>query len=240
MNISEWHILFEVFMDKVDSQSLPEFTSEEKDVLFNEAIERFVKTRYSSKSVSVGKRSFVTDKGFEQSQKRIDDLRTLVKTVYATTTSYIYQDGAYTVALDDLYTDENRTVPFTDEYYFFARINPKVNNTKCSKYINKNKLIEHDDLNYALDDPFNKPSGNYPLMYFEDSDIIILSGNDTVENCRLTFIKKPTIVDLDTNTNSDLPEHTHREVIQLAVQIALEGIESPRQQTNVANIQSME
>lgn len=245
MTITEWNILFEVFLDKIDSEALPEFTDEEKDVLYNEAIERFVKNRYSPKTIQVGKQSYVTDKGFEQSQKRIDDLRTLVQTVYPTITGYPYAENAYRADLTDLYVDEALTTPSTSEYYFFTRINPLVSNDVCSKYINKTKLVEHDDLNYVLDDPFNKPTGMYPVMYFEDSDIILLVGdNYTVDACRVTCIKKPIQVNSGTYgsplVECDLPEHTHREIIQLAVQIGLEGIESPRQQTNVQNIQSME
>jgi hypothetical protein len=38
----------------------------------------------------------------------------------------------------------------------------------------------------------------------------------------------------------ELSEHTHKEIIQMAVGIALENLESPRQQTQVTNLQNIE
>ena len=71
MTISEMHIAFKLGLDKTNSLDYPSFLPEEIDFWLNQAIRRFVKTRYSGLNVK--------REGFEQSQKRIDDLRTLVR-----------------------------------------------------------------------------------------------------------------------------------------------------------------
>jgi hypothetical protein len=57
-------------LDKTEGLSYPAFEVEELDFWLNEAIDRYVKTRYSGVNVK--------GESFEQSQKRTDDLRTLV------------------------------------------------------------------------------------------------------------------------------------------------------------------
>jgi hypothetical protein len=71
MTISEMHVAFKLGLDKTNSLDYPSFLPEEIDFWLNQAIRRFVKTRYSGLNVK--------REGFEQSQKRIDDLRTLVR-----------------------------------------------------------------------------------------------------------------------------------------------------------------
>ena len=73
-NIKEWHILLDQELNKVNSALYDILTPQEKDIAFNKNIERFVKERY-------GAHSNAKQKGFEQSQKRIDDLRELVKII---------------------------------------------------------------------------------------------------------------------------------------------------------------
>lgn len=74
--IKEWHILLDQELNKVNSALYDILTPQEKDIAFNKNIERFVKERY-------GAHSNAKQKGFEQSQKRIDDLRELVKPNYS-------------------------------------------------------------------------------------------------------------------------------------------------------------
>ena len=64
MNISEMHTAFKLEIDKSEGLELPAFEQEEIDKWLNNAIRKFVKTRY---------------KEFEQSQKRMDDLSALVR-----------------------------------------------------------------------------------------------------------------------------------------------------------------
>jgi hypothetical protein len=70
MNIDQMHVAVKAGLDKTEGLSYAAFEVEELDFWLNEAIDRFVKTRYSGTNVK--------GESFEQSQKRTDDLRTLV------------------------------------------------------------------------------------------------------------------------------------------------------------------
>lgn len=69
MNIAEMHTNLDLEIDKSDSLDSIGFEDEEKDYWLNSAIRSFIKNRYSGSG---------SGEAFEQNQKRIDDLRTLV------------------------------------------------------------------------------------------------------------------------------------------------------------------
>ena len=69
MDIENMHINLDLEIDKTDSLDSVGFETEEKDSWLNSAIRQLTKTKYSGS----GSRG-----AFEQNQKRIDDLRTLV------------------------------------------------------------------------------------------------------------------------------------------------------------------
>ena len=58
-------------LDKTTALTTPDYLEEEIDLWLNRGIYKFVKTRHSGLNVK--------REGFEQSQKRIDDLHTLVR-----------------------------------------------------------------------------------------------------------------------------------------------------------------
>jgi len=71
MTISDMHINLRLEIDKTDTLDSIGFETEELDYWLNSAIRSFVRTRYKGSSSARGE-------AFEQNQKRIDDLRTLV------------------------------------------------------------------------------------------------------------------------------------------------------------------
>jgi len=70
MNVLEMHIAWKQGMDKVHSERDDQFLPQEIDIELNRAMQRFIDQRY-------GKNKNYQE-GFEQSQKRIDELRSLV------------------------------------------------------------------------------------------------------------------------------------------------------------------
>ncbi len=72
MTISDMHINLKMEIDKTDTLDSVGFETEELDYWLNSAIRSFVRTRYKGSSSARGE-------AFEQNQKRIDDLRTLVE-----------------------------------------------------------------------------------------------------------------------------------------------------------------
>lgn len=70
MNSEQMHLAVKLGLDKTEGLTYAAFEPEEIDFWLNEAVDRFIKTRYSGSNVK--------QESFEQSQKRIEDLRTLV------------------------------------------------------------------------------------------------------------------------------------------------------------------
>ena len=64
------HIIFDVGIQEINSEMLDDFGPEEKDIVINDEIKRFVSTRINPKSN-------VKKEGFEHTKKRLDDLRSL-------------------------------------------------------------------------------------------------------------------------------------------------------------------
>lgn len=70
MNVLEMHIAWKQGMDKVHSERDDQFLPQEIDIELNRAMQRFIDQRYGKNNIY--------QEGFEQSQKRIDELRSLL------------------------------------------------------------------------------------------------------------------------------------------------------------------
>ncbi|HKL13111.1 MAG TPA: hypothetical protein VJ907_05845 [Halanaerobiales bacterium] len=231
MTITEMHNAVRLGLDKTSALEVPSFESEELDHWLNKAIERFVKTRYSG--VNVKKESF------EQTQKRIDDLRTLVKStdliLYARSVEF---PNAYIV--DDEENDWPSDYLFTISEEALATINgeeKRVGVVQCT----------HDEYREAIDNPYSEHILHYnsakPLrLFYEYNVILITDGQYTLSNYYLTYLRVPATVDFDADTpiDCDLPEHTHSEIVDMTVNMLLENIEQPRYKTHSAEVAMME
>jgi len=232
MTISDMHIAFKLELDKIDSLQYPGFTTNEIDYWLNRAIREFVKTRYSGIN---SKRE-----GFEQSQKRIDDLRTLVRevTVPCTITGAIKPNGY-------VLTNGFSNAQFSTAVYWLS-LGEEVSITPTGGSTIRQGVTEvtYDEYTYEVDNPYSTYILHYgkakPLRLFYNNTIEFISdGNYTVNNAYIRYIKSPIIVVYST-VNCDLPEHTHDEVVSLAVRLALENIEQPRYQTYSQEVSVME
>jgi hypothetical protein len=227
MDIREMHYDFDVKIDKVASSGKANFTRPEKDWLLNRATEMFLKQRYGLTNPH--------RTGFEGTQKRTDDLKSLVikfpnQPGLATT---IHDGNIHEVALNQL----------AHPYWFLVRGTAEIIFTDCVQKASL-KFIQHDDLNYALMDPFNRSSREEILFNFGRSSIdptidsiYLYPGDIEIGKVFLEYIKQPAklnfggYVYIDGVTypqqNSDLSEHTHSEIVDIAVQLAAGIIEDP-------------
>lgn len=240
MTLREIHKQFDIYLDKIASESYPEILPTEKDVFINNAIDSLVKTRYGKNNIY--------KVGFEEIQKRTDELDSLVKTKFPLLSEVVYEDNTYKAHVNTLYDDIDKLNLFTDRYWFYLKSFALVNSETCGNRYVECKLIQQDDLSRVLKDPFNKPTKDKVLIYFEDDGILIkCAENNTVENFKLTFLKQPAKVFVDTSDTTgnsdiqcDLPESLHVDIVKLAVKEALEVLEIPRQQTYQNNLNNLE
>ena len=242
MTITQMHVAFKLILDKTESLQYPSFLPEEIDFWLNQGIIKFVKTRYSGTN---SKRE-----GFEQSQKRIDDLRTLVRelTIPCTATDAIKPNGyvltnGFGNALFDapdgpywLSLGEEVEIIFTS-----TNARPGVETRKRVGVTDSTS----NDYRWKVDDPVAPHVLHYdeakPLrLFYNDTIEFITDGNYTIDKAYIRFIKKPVEVSLTTPTDCDLAEVTHDEVVALAVQLALENVEQPRLQTYSQAVNTME
>ena len=244
MTTQELHNEFKITLDKVDSESYPSFLEGEVDYFLNEAQDRFIKTRYG--------RNNAYSAGFEEMQKRTDDLKALVVSRFCDITPVEYygstSDTVFRADLDSLFTDEDQSIVAPEKYMFYLKSTVNtctdINKACCGWF--RVKLVQQDDLSSVANDPFNKPKVEKPVIFFEDGDIFVWIGAEgIVENFLVTFIRRPLAINLGTYGGSpqdcELSEYTHKEIVQIAVRIALENIESPRQQSQeILNVRNQE
>ena len=227
------HTALKLGLDKSEDLSYPHFEAEELDFWLNESVDRFIKTRYSGSNVK--------GTGFEEAQKRTDDLSTLVEEVRRVPADAVDtgdKPNSYLVAPYDV-LDVPGTLP--DDYMLF--LNDEVSITFDHEVTGTETTIRTGVVECTSDSYYTKISDPYgehvlhmnvakPLRLFSSKGVeLVTDGNYTIPYYYLRYIREPASIAVA--QDCDLPEHTHREIVNLAVKILTENIESPRYQTNV-------
>ena len=202
-----------VIKDKLSSDTIISF--------INEAIDKFYKTRYSGINFKA--------QGFEQTQKRIDDLRTLIKNKKYTANSINKGDrNSYSVELPEDYV-----LLLGDT----AGIQPS-NLNECWETNERGEyIIKYTDTLESTIETLDRQLGNLlsehklkycqarPLKLIQDNNVILYTdGNYKISEYQITYLAKPSKIDSSNITNleyTDLPEHTHVEIVKMAIQIYL-------------------
>ena len=90
----------------------------------------------------------------------------------------------------------------------------------------------HMQLERIKNDPFKGPDRTKVLrLLYKDKVEIIPASDCTVLRYVYRYIRKPTPVSLSGGVTFSLSQHTHQEIVDEAIKIALEGIEGRRNQT---------
>lgn len=226
MDISAMHIEFKLLMDKADGAGAPSFLGPEIDLFLNAAIERFVSKR------AFGNNPRRT--GFEEDQKRRDDLRNLITTA-------AIDPETVDVALNK---PNGLFFPLPTEYRHSINEEATITGEDVTDRVGV-KPITHDRYNKIIDDPFNKPKKNivYRLDHGVDKFELICSVGKTITKYYLRYLKNPAVVynnSVGTSIDCDLAVHTHREIVRMAVVEALENIEDPRYQSGKIELNEIE
>lgn len=228
MTVQEMHLAFKIGLDKVASLGYPDFTPEEIDFLLNQGQDTFVKQRYGSTNIK--------RQSFEETQKRTEDIKNVVLNAIIVPAANASDNINSTSQFVTLPTDHWIIVhELVDITYPDCR---NVTTTKRGVYV---EAIQHNDYSKLIDNPFGKPNTDKVLRLMENGRVELLpSSNTTITNYHLRYIKKPRRINiLSTPTvDCELSEMTHQEIVNLAVQIALEGIEAKRNTTFTPIVES--
>ena len=208
MTIKEMHYDFKTKLNKVDSQQNENFLIPEIDHVLNEAQSLFVKL--------VAEPRVKSYLGFETSQRTIDDIRTLVI------------NGSKIAVIND-------TGSLPDNYLHFIKAEVEMSKGKCTGVKGRVFIRQHDD--EFEESPFDKSSFEWRTIngvFYENGVKFYTDNTFTINNMLLSYIKKPRLIHnaedfrggsyqllsgqiLTGSVNCELPEHTHSEIVDIAV-----------------------
>lgn len=214
---------FKIGLDKTDSLNYPNFLDNEILYFLNQAQDRLIKQRYGINNLK--------RQSFEETQKRTDDLKELIRNSIS---------SPLPLSLDNKLNGRFFQLPNSLglEYWFAIQEEADITYLDCHNNSVTDRImvrpINHDDFNKFTKDAFNKPDAKdwvLRLMY-EDKAELITDGTFNITSYILRYIKKPLLITL--TQTCELSEHIHQELIDEAVKVALENIQAPRLQSNIA------
>lgn len=228
MTREQLHKNFKIEMDKnaanVAFGSYPAFLPEEIDHWLNQGMFQELSTKFTGHNF--------TQVPFEGAVKRIQDLEKLVQTEKNIAAEI--EKNTNRIILNDLL---NRSNTHRGRMFFVnAAINWTSDSTDTIKRIPKATvtMIDHTTANRFLETYNNKPWIDTPVATIEDNSLQIYVDTYSMKapyTVDITYVKYPTLIQDLTDDNDELPEYMWYEVVNRAVALALENVESQRVQT---------
>lgn len=200
------HTLFRTLSDKVGSLEYPGFEPEEIDLLLTTAQDRVVKQRYGALNAH--------QTGFEQTQKRTDDLRKLV------TNAELLPTGSPNAKPNGTWF----AIP--TNYWFSVEEEIEWYDSDCEEY----KRIElvarrHDEYNKIIKNPFQKPTKRKAIRMMIGTNFeVITEATITPYKMYLRYIRKPQDISISLNQDCELSDEIHAEIVNEAVNLAINAI----------------
>ena len=94
--------------------------------------------------------------------------------------------------------------------------NLKLKRTLC-------KYSQHDDLYTLLDDPFNSTKSSSPLYTIQENFVDLYTTQKFLpQDVYIKYLRRPALMSYIRGIGSELPEHTHDEIVEMAVKSILE------------------
>jgi len=227
MTIKEMHYDFKSKWNKIDSQQHKNFKIPEIDWKLNEAQELFVK--------KIAKPRRISSSGFEISQRSIDDIRTIV-------------------VQNRCFIPVNNVVVLPTNYWHFVSGEVFMDKGNCTRKKGRIRIVQHDD-NFEGSN-FDKSSFEWRVSnatFFENGLFIYDDGTYINSKFCMTYIRKlsyihnaedfrngsynlPSGITLTGSFNCELPDHTHREIVDIAVALAANDIQLVAYQDKLAKL----
>lgn len=236
MDIRSMHYDFKTKVNKIDSQQYKNLRIPEIDWKINEAYEIYVK--------AIVEPRFRNHLGFEVNQRTIDDIRTIVVNNEVIAATVIPDTGntEYLVALPT-------------EYMFFLSTDVTITKEGCGTKKVRARVVQHDDTpEKSSFDNSSYEWGEVNIRFFEDGIKVFTDGTFEVTSIELNFIREhaymhnaqdflpnnqyilPSGELLVGSVDCELPEHTHREIVDIAVLITTGELQIPDYQIKQAKL----
>lgn len=233
MIVAEMHDAVRLGLDKSSNLPLPSFLPEEIDYWLNEAQIQVIKQKAFGNNFR--------KEGFEDSVKRVEDLATLV-TISEDVPNYphpFYPNVRYIYKGDVGNNYLSPSLAFEYMYYVDSVVRVLADSTSFQL---GTRLAGHDSIRNLIETEFNKPVIRTPFVYFYEDKIGYIHDPDhSISSVHVTCIRKPKeMVYANPSPGQtivcELPEHVHPEIVASAINMILENIESPRQETNIQQL----
>lgn len=233
MDVKSMHYDVKQKLNKGDSQQYRNLRVPEIDWNINEANEIFIKSIAEPRSNPL--------LGFETSQRSIDDIRTIVV-------------NSRPLGVSEL-DDTSYVAPLPTDYMFYVSAYVTISKGSCGSKRVRARLIQHDDENQ--ESTFDNSSYEWEtvnIRFYEDGIKIFTDGTFEIQELELDYIRKTAYIHnaqdflptgsytlpdgavLTGTQNCELPEHTHREIVDIAVLIITGNLQIPDYQIKQAKI----
>jgi len=210
-------------LDKIDSNQYRNLKIPEIDITLNEALSLYIKIIAEPRM-----RSYL---GFEANQRSIDDLKNIVETGVPIPVS-------------------NNIIELPDNYLFYIKGSLSISKGSCENKKASLKIRQHDD-NFNSS-PFDKSSFEWREVngVFNNKGIELFTEDFTVNEAYISYIRKPLYIHnaedygsgsyrlldgtvLTGTQDCELSDHTHSEIVDLAVLIISGELNLPNYQANL-------
>lgn len=217
MTIQDMHYDFKKKLNKIDSQQNRNLLIPEIDWTLNEAQELYVKIVAFPKKYEYLK--------FEIGQRTIDDIKTIV-------------EPSHCIDVID------NVAPLPDNYWFFVDGKAYMNKGNCTNIEGNLFIRQHSDS--FEDSPFDESSFEWRTVngVFDRTGIRVSPKDFRVTKLCINYLRKmkyihnaqefrggqyklPSGQILSGSQNCELPEHTHREIVDIAVLLATGEMQIP-------------
>lgn len=213
------HYDIKMKVNKIDSQSYRNLLIPQLDWILNEAQELFIKMIAMPRSIN-------SLSGLEINQRTIDDIKTLVEPDYNITVV-------------------NNVAVLPQNYMFYVKATAKISKGDCKDKDAVVVVRQSEDL-FEIS-PFDKSSFEWRTInvVFNKSGIKVFTDSTfTVDKLSITYIKKPAYIHnaqkfntgtyllpggqlLSGKQDCELPPHTHREIVDIAVLLITNQLQIP-------------
>lgn len=203
MDSVNMHIRFRTLFNRINANKNKSFLPQEIDILLNDQMSRFIEIRTTRKSNAKGE-------GFEDTQKRLDDIRTVLKEG----TTLVNVAGKEQLALTSFPKGKAIMLPTNYRKLVAGSSNTY---TRCANYEDvPNRLFSSEIVRNALRDSFHTTHALSPISELVDNTLRVYENNFTVSAIHITYVYNYPNIAYNTQ-DCVLPEEAQREIIDMAV-----------------------